>query len=63
MDLGLSRDIFDSFLKYQALMAQQFKHLQRTYGFHMLDGHRSVNAINAELRKKIDAVLVGHHLD
>jgi dTMP kinase len=63
MDLGLSRDIFDSFLKYQALMAQQFKHLQRTYGFHMLDGHRSVNAINAELRKKIDAVLVGNHID
>ena len=57
MDLGLSRDMFDSFLKYQALMAQQFKRLQRTYGFHMLDGHRSVDAINAELRKKIDAVL------
>jgi dTMP kinase len=63
MDLGLSRDMFDSFLKYQSLVAQQFKHLQRTYGFHMIDGHRSVNAINAELRKKIDAVLVGHHLD
>src|SRR6059036_189874 len=34
MDLGLSRDLFDSFLKYQALMARQFKILQATYGFH-----------------------------
>src|SRR6266404_8498402 len=30
MDLGLSRDMFDSFLKYQSLMAQQFKTLQGT---------------------------------
>jgi dTMP kinase len=63
MDLGLSRDIFDSFLKFQALMAQQFKSLQKNYDFHIIDGHRSVAAINAELRKKIDAVLVGHHID
>ena len=32
MDLGLSRDMFDSFLKYQALMAKQFQKLQSTYG-------------------------------
>lgn len=63
MDLGLARDIFDSFLKYQALMAQQFKRLQRIYGFHIIDGHRSVEVISAELRKKVDAVLTGHRLD
>jgi len=62
MDLGLARDMFDSFLKYQALMAQQFKRLQRVYGFHIIDGHRSVEAINAELRKKIEAVLTGHQV-
>ncbi len=58
-DLGLARDLFDSFLKYQALMAQQFKQMQHTYGFHILNGHRSVEEINAELRKKTDAVLTG----
>lgn len=61
MDLGLARDMFDSFLKYQALMAQQFKRMQRTYGFHILEGHRAVEEINAELRKKTEAVLSGHH--
>lgn len=62
MDLGLSRDMFDSFLKYQAMMVRTFKALQRTYGFHIIDGHRPVEEINAELRRKIEAVLVGHRL-
>ncbi|NOS72444.1 MAG: thymidylate kinase [Verrucomicrobia bacterium] len=59
MDIGLSRDIFDSFLKYQALMEQQFKRLQRTYGFDIIDGHRPVETINDELRRKTEAVLTG----
>jgi dTMP kinase len=63
MDLGLARNMFDSFLKYQALVAAQFKRLQRTYGFQIIDGHRSVEAINADLRQKIEAVLVGHQPD
>ncbi len=60
MDLGLARDMYDSFLKYQALMAQQFKRMQRTYGFHILEGQRAVEEINDELRKKTEAVLTGH---
>ncbi len=59
MDLGLSREMFDSFLKYQALMAQQFKRLQAIYGFHIVDGDRSPDEISAELRRKIEAVLTG----
>jgi len=62
MDLGLSRDMFDSFLQYQALMLKTFKRLQRTYGFHIIDAHFPVESINAELRKKIEAVLTGHHI-
>src|SRR5262249_30483614 len=62
MDLGLTRDMFDSFLKYQTLMARQFKRLQATYGFHIINGQRPVTAINAELQKKIETVLTGNHL-
>ncbi len=57
MDLGLSRDMFDSFMKYQNSMQATFRRLQSTYGFTIVDGMRSVEAINAELRKKIVAVL------
>jgi dTMP kinase len=59
MDLGLSRDMFDSFLKYQTAMQQTFRRLQTTYGFTIVDGMRSAEAINADLRKKISALLVG----
>jgi dTMP kinase len=60
MDLGLSRDLFDSFLKYQALVEAQFKRIQSTYGFTIVDGHRSIDEITAELRRKIEIVLTGH---
>lgn len=59
MDLGLSSDMFDSFLKYQSLVQETFKRLQATYGFTIVDGHRSVDVINAEIKGKIEAILAG----
>jgi dTMP kinase len=59
MDLGLAPDLFDSFLKYQGMMLEAFKRLQGTYGFKMVDGHRGVDDINAELRSQIEHVLEG----
>ena len=63
MDLGLSKDMFDSFLKYQELMAKEFRRMQALYGFDMVDGHKSVDEINAELRRKTEAVLAGQKLN
>src|SRR5690242_18051277 len=57
MDLGLSRDMFDSFLQYQTAMQNAFRELQKTYGFTIVDANRSVEAVSQELRKKIGAVL------
>src|SRR3954467_11210822 len=54
MDIGLSRDMFDSFLKYQGLMEKQFHRLQSTYDFMMVDANRPKELINAELRQKIE---------
>jgi len=59
MDLGLSRDMFDSFMKYQTTMEKTFRHLQATYGFTIVDGMRPTDATNADLRKKISALLAG----
>jgi dTMP kinase len=59
MDLGLSRDMFDSFHKYQAMMENQFRRLQKTYGFTIVNANRSAEEINAELRRNISAVLAG----
>jgi dTMP kinase len=59
MDIGLSRDMFDSFMQYQAAVQKTFKYLQGEYGFTIVDGMRSADAITTELRKKIGAVLAG----
>lgn len=63
MDLGLSRDMFDSFLQYQALIETVFRRMQASYGFTIVDGHRSVEALYADLQKKIAAVLAGTSLN
>jgi dTMP kinase len=59
MDMGLSRDMFDSFIKYQELVASHFQRLQSTYHFSIIDGNRSRDEINAELRHRIQSVLSG----
>jgi len=59
MDLGLSRDMYDSFLRYQGLMQKTFRRLQAVYGFVIIDANRPIDAINAELQKRISAVLAG----
>jgi dTMP kinase len=59
MDLGLAREMFESFLKYQALIAKQFEHLQRIYGFTIVDGNRPAAEINDQLRRGIELVLAG----
>src|SRR5882724_8843688 len=57
MDLGFSRDMFDSFLKYQTSMQAAFRKLQKTYRFQIVDANRPVGSITKELRKKIRVLL------
>jgi dTMP kinase len=58
MDLGLTRDMFDSFLQYQSRMQETFKQLQTTYKFHIIDGDQSVESIHKNLRTEVEKVLV-----
>jgi dTMP kinase len=57
MDLGLSRDMFDSFVKYQRLLAAQFGELQREFGFEVINANRRVELIQNDLRQRIGALL------
>jgi len=57
MDLGLSRDLFDSFIQYQVAMGDAFHELQKTYDFEIIDANRSVSSVTKDLRKKIAALL------
>ena len=57
MDLGLSRDMFDNFMQYQGRVIEQFKRIQSTYGFTIVDADRSPDEINEELRERIAKML------
>lgn len=57
MDLGLSRDMFDNFVQYQGRVIEQFKRIQSTYGFTIVDADRNPDEINEELRERIEKML------
>jgi dTMP kinase len=59
MDLGLSRDLFDSFVQYQSRMQAAFRQLQKIYGFEIINANRSVEAVAKDLRKKIKLLVDG----
>jgi dTMP kinase len=59
MDIGLSRDMFDSFLKYQALVEAGFRRLQATYGFTIINGECSIEEISGELQERVGKLLEG----
>ena len=61
MDLGLSRDWFDSFASYQRRMSLQFKRLQSIYKFEMINANRPVGAVNKELRMRIELLLENYY--
>ncbi len=57
MDLGLSRDIFDSFIRYQKLIQREFALMQEEYGFNQANGNLSVRAVSRELIAQVEATL------
>ena len=57
MDLGLSRDMFQSFLKYQGLIQAEFERMQKAYGFDILNGNRSIRAIAKDLQARVEPIL------
>jgi dTMP kinase len=59
-DLGLSDDMYDSFIAYQRLIAKEFQKMQKQYNLVLVNGNRSIQEINIELQKKIDEFLAMH---
>jgi dTMP kinase len=57
MDLGLSRDWHESFVKYQHHLRNEFGRLQRKYGFDVINANHGIKAIQKELRGRIEMVL------
>jgi dTMP kinase len=57
MDVGLSRDWFGSFVRYQRRMRQEFKQLQKSYHFESVNANRSLITIHRDLKSRVLRVL------
>jgi dTMP kinase len=57
MDLGLSHDMFDSFVKYQGMLRKEFEQMQQEFGFCIINANLRIDAIQRELRQKIGGML------
>lgn len=55
-DLGLARDNFDSFIRYQRLIQKEFTLFQETYGFTTVNGNLSVRSVANEIRRQVAAL-------
>lgn len=56
-DLGLSDDMYESFMIYQRMIAKEFRKMQKRYNLVIVDGNRSVQDVNGDLQKRIDQFL------
>ena len=56
-DLGLSDDMFESFIKYQQKLAKEFTILKQRYNLHAIDGNRTIEQLNNELDEQINMYL------
>lgn len=56
-DIGISNDMFQSFLLYQQMISKEFRLMQEKYGLIPIDGNRSVSEINADMQKRINQFL------
>ena len=56
-DMGLSDDMYDSFIAYQNLIAKEFRSMQKRYNLILVNGNRSVQEINVDLQLQIEDFL------
>lgn len=56
-DLGLSDDMYESFIVYQRMIAKEFQRMQRRYSLLIINGNRTIEEINSDLQKKIQHFL------
>jgi dTMP kinase len=56
-DAGLAPDLYTSFRKYQTLLLEEFDRMAERYGFTVIDASRSVEEVQADLRRELAAML------
>ena len=57
MDLGLSKDMFDSFVQYQKFLSDKFDEMRKSFDFTIVDSDQSVDSLNQELRNHTKKII------
>jgi dTMP kinase len=57
MDLKAGDDIYENFRTYQRSLLKEYAAMSEEFGFRMLEGRKSINAIQEELRRQIGEFL------
>lgn len=56
-DMGISDDMFESFILYQKKLALEFEILKKKYGLTLINGNRNVEQVTASIEKQINRYL------
>jgi dTMP kinase len=59
MDMKVGDDIYESFKSYQRALLKEYGAMADEFGFRVLEGRKSVNSIQEELRRQIGEFLEG----
>jgi dTMP kinase len=57
LDMGISNDIFDSFINYQYILRKEFEKIRTKYGLINIDGNKDAYTIYNQIQSKIDEFL------
>ncbi len=63
MDLGLSPDLFDSFVKYQTMLQRAYRELREKYPFEIVNGNRLARSVMLDLRQRMQTLLESKYPD
>ena len=63
MDLGLSRDRFESFFRYQELLREQFDWMAKEYDFVKVNSNRTPREVHRDVRAIVQSRFDGHRLE
>jgi dTMP kinase len=56
-DVGLSDNLYESFVMYQRMIAKEFRLMESKYGIVTIDGGRPISEVDADLQSRIDEYL------
>jgi dTMP kinase len=56
-DMGLSDNLYESFVMYQRMIAKEFRLMESRYGIVTIDGGRQISEVDGDLQARIDDYL------